>query len=157
MAGQKGLEGITAKKRATISQKRRSSEWLKIKIGHRLEAVIGGYTEPEGSRMNFGSVVLGLYDKQGRLIHVGQAGSGFNQKSLAEIWKMLKRRETKQNPFYGEVEALRKVFWVKPELVAEIEYAQWTEGAIGGSAPKLRAPVFLGLRDDKDPKECVLD
>ncbi len=157
MASQKGLEGILAKKRDSIYQERRSSEWLKIKIRHRLEAVIGGYTEPEGSRMNFGSVVLGLYDKQGRLIHVGQAGSGFNQKSLAEIWKMLKKRETKQNPFYGEVEALRKVFWVKPELVAEIEYAEWTEGASHGSGPKLRAPVFLGLRDDEDPKECVLD
>jgi bifunctional non-homologous end joining protein LigD len=157
MACQKGLEGILAKKRDSFYQERRSSEWLKIKIRHRLEAVIGGYTEPEGSRMNFGSVVLGLYDKQGRLIHVGQAGSGFNQKSLAEIWKLLKKRETKKNPFYGEVEALRKVFWVKPELVAEIEYAEWTEGASHGSGPKLRAPVFLGLRDDKDPKECLLE
>ena len=84
---------------------------------------------------HFGSIVLGLYDKQGRLIHVGQAGSGFNQKSLAEIWKLLKKRETKQNPFYGEVEALRKVFWVKPELVAEIEYAEWTEGAAAAVVP----------------------
>jgi len=65
--------------------------------------------------------------------------------------------ETKQNPFYGEVEALRKVYWVKPELVAEIEYAEWTEGASHGSGPKLRAPVFLGLRDDKDPKDCLLE
>jgi bifunctional non-homologous end joining protein LigD len=157
MARKKGLEGILAKKRDSIYQERRSSEWLKIKIRHRLEAVIGGYTEPEGSRAHFGSIVLGLYDKQGRLIHVGQAGSGFNQKSLGEIWSMLKKREAKQKPFYGEVEALRKVAWVKPELVAEIEYAEWTEGASGGSGPKLRAPVFLGLRDDKAPKECLLE
>ena len=157
MAREKGLEGILAKKRDSFYQERRSSEWLKIKIRHRLEAVIGGYTEPEGSRAHFGSIVLGLYDKQDRLIHVGQAGSGFNQKSLAEIWRMLKKRETKQKPFHGEVEALRKVYWVKPELVAEIEYAEWTEGASHGSGPKLRAPVFLGLRDDKDPKECVLE
>jgi bifunctional non-homologous end joining protein LigD len=158
LAREKGLEGIVAKKREGPYQERRSSDWLKIKIRHRLECVIGGYTEPEGSRAHFGSVVLGLYDKQGRLIHVGQAGSGFTQKSLAEIWKLLKARETKQKPFYGEVEALRKVFWVKPDLVAEIEYAEWTEGAGGGSGePKLRAPVFLGLRDDKDPKECLLD
>ena len=157
MAKQKGLEGILAKKRDSIYQERRSSEWLKIKITHRLECVIGGYTEPEGSRAHFGSIVLGLYDKQGRLIHVGQAGSGFDQKSLNEISKLLQKRETKQNPFYGEVEALRKVTWVKPELVAEIEYAEWTEGTSGGSGPKLRAPVFLGLRDDKDPKECTLD
>jgi bifunctional non-homologous end joining protein LigD len=146
-----------AKKRDSIYQERRSSEWLKIKIRHRLEAVIGGYTEPEGSRAHFGSIVLGLYDEQGRLIHVGQAGSGFNQESLAEISQLLEKRETKQKPFYGEVEALRKVTWVKPELVAEIEYAEWTDGTNSGSGPKLRAPVFLGLRDDKDPKECLLE
>ncbi|MFZ0293796.1 MAG: non-homologous end-joining DNA ligase [Candidatus Sulfotelmatobacter sp.] len=157
VAKQKGLEGILAKKRECPYQERRSSDWLKIKIRHRTECVIGGYTEPEGSRAHFGSIVLGLYDEQGRLIHVGQAGSGFNQKSLDEIWKMLQKREAKQKPFYGEVEALRKVFWVKPDLVAEIEYAEWTEGASGGSGPKLRAPVFLGLRDDKDPKECLLE
>ena len=151
----KGLEGIVAKKRASFYEERRSREWLKIKIRHRLECVIGGYTEPEGSRAHFGSLVLGLYDKQGRLIHVGQVGSGFDQKSLDEIWKVLKKLETKKNPFFGEVEALRKVFWVKPELVAEIEFAEWTGGTSEGSGPKLRAPVFLGLRDDKDPKECT--
>src|SRR6202043_893258 len=73
IARQKGLEGILAKKRDSIYQERRSSEWLKIKIRHQLEAVIGGYTEPEGSRSHFGSIVLGLYDKRGRLIHVGRA------------------------------------------------------------------------------------
>jgi bifunctional non-homologous end joining protein LigD len=157
MARAKGLEGILAKKRDSIYQERRTHEWLKIKITHRLECVIGGYTEPEGSRAHFGSIVLGLYDKQGRLIHVGQAGSGFDQESLDEVWKLLKRRETKKSPFYGEVEALRKVYWVKPELVAEIEFAEWTGGTSAGSGPKLRAPVFLGLRDDKDPKDCVFE
>jgi bifunctional non-homologous end joining protein LigD len=157
IARKKGLEGILAKKRDSIYQERRSSEWLKIKITHRLECVIGGYTEPEGSRAHFGSIVLGLYDKQGRLIHVGQAGSGFDQRSLEEVWKLLKKRESKKNPFYGEVEALRKVYWVKPEMVAEIEYAEWTDGTMNGAGPKLRAPVFLGLREDKDPKECTLD
>jgi bifunctional non-homologous end joining protein LigD len=157
IARQKGLEGIVAKKRASCYEERRSGEWLKIKIRHRLEAVIAGYTETKGSRTHFGSLVLGLYDKQGRLIHVGQAGSGFNQKSLGEIASVLKQFETKKNPFFGEVDALRKVSWVKPELVAEIEYAEWTGGTTQGSGPKLRAPVFLGLRDDKDPKECLLD
>ncbi len=157
MARAKGLEGILAKKRDSIYQERRSTEWLKIKITHRAECVIGGYTEPEGSRAHFGSIVLGLYDSQGRLIHVGQAGSGFDQNSLDEVWKLLKKRETRKNPFYGEVEALRKVYWVKPELVAEIEFAEWTGGASAGSGPKLRAPVFLGLRDDKEPKDCLLD
>jgi bifunctional non-homologous end joining protein LigD len=157
MARAKGLEGILAKRRDSLYQERRTSEWLKIKVRHRLECVIGGYTEPEGSRAHFGSIVLGLYDGQGRLIHVGQAGSGFDQKSLDAVSKLLKKRETKKNPFYGEVEALRKVYWVKPELVAEIEYAEWTDGANTGSGPKLRAPVFLGLRDDKDPQDCLLD
>jgi bifunctional non-homologous end joining protein LigD len=157
MAQKKKLEGILAKKRASFYEERRTREWLKIKIRHQLEAVIGGYTEPEGSRAHFGSIVLGMYDKKGRLIHVGQAGSGFDQRSLAELWKILQKLETKKNPFFGEVEALRKVFWVKPELVAEIEYGEWTDGTSDGSGPKLRAPVFLGLRDDKDPKECVLE
>ena len=157
VARSKGLEGIVAKKRESVYEERRSREWLKIKIRHRVECVVGGFTEPEGSRTHFGSLVLGLYDKQGQLIHVGQAGSGFNQKSLGEIWKTLQKLETKKNPFHGEVEALRKVSWVKPELVAEIEYAEWTGGTNEGSGPKLRAPVFLGLRDDKDPKECLLE
>jgi len=150
------LEGIIAKRRNSCYEERRSREWLKIKIRHQVECVIGGFTEPEGSRAHFGSVVLGLYDGEGRLIHVGQAGSGFNQKSLAEMWKTLQKLETKKNPFYGEVEALRKVSWVKPELVAEIEYSEMTHGSGTGSGPKLRAPVFQGLRDDKSPKECTL-
>jgi bifunctional non-homologous end joining protein LigD len=157
MAGRKGLEGIVAKRRASCYEERRSGEWLKIKIRHQLEAVIGGYTETKGSRTHFGSLVLGLYDKQGRLIHVGQAGSGFNQKSLGEIFKILEKLETKKNPFFGDVDALRKVSFVKPELVAQIEYAEWTGGTNAGSGPKLRAPVFLGMRDDKEPKECLLD
>ncbi len=157
IARQKGLEGIVAKRRASCYEEHRSSDWQKIKIRHRLEAVIAGYTETKGSRTHFGSLVLGLYDKQGRLIHVGQAGSGFNLKSLGEISKILKKLETNKNPFFGDVDALRKVSFVKPELVAEIEFAEWTGGTTQGSGPKLRAPVFLGLRDDKDPKECRLD
>jgi bifunctional non-homologous end joining protein LigD len=157
VAREKKLEGILAKKRNSFYEERRSREWLKIKITHRLECVVGGYTEPEGSRAHFGSLVLGLYNKKGQLIHVGQVGSGFDQKLLVSIWKLLQKLETKKNPFFGDVEALRKVLWVKPELVAEIEYAEWTDGANDGSGPKLRAPVFLGLRDDKDPKECVLE
>src|ERR1700686_1825528 len=157
IARKKGLEGIVAKRRASCYEERRSSDWLKIKIRRRIEAVIGGYTETKGSRTHFGSLVLGLYDKQGRLIHVGQAGSGFNHKSLGEISNVLKKLEVNKNPFFGDVDALRKVSFVKPDLVAEIEFAEWTGGTNAGSGPKLRAPVFLGLRDDKDPKECLLE
>ena len=157
MARSKGLEGVVAKRRGSSYEERRSREWLKIKIRKRIECVVGGFTEPEGTRAHFGSLVLGLYDEEGRLVHVGQAGSGFNQKSLAEIMKTLRKLETRKNPFYGEVEALRQVNWVKPELVAEIEYAEWTGGTTTGSGPKMRAPVFLGLRDDKKPEECTLE
>ena len=153
VARQKGLEGILAKRRTSIYEERRSREWLKVKITRRLECVIGGYTEPEGSRPYFGSVVLGLYDQNGNLIHVGQAGSGFDQRTLAGVWKLLQRLATKNNPFHGEVQALKKVHWVRPERVAEIEFSQWTHPTDEGG-PRLRAPVFLGLREDKDPKEC---
>jgi len=156
VARQKGLEGILAKRRGSYYEERRSREWLKIKIRHQLEAVVGGYTEPEGSRQYFGSIVLGLYDKEGNLVHVGQAGSGFTQTTLASIWKLLKPLQTKTNPFHGKVEALKKVHWVKPELVAQIEFTEWTHATDEGGA-KLRAPVFLGLREDKEPKECVLE
>jgi bifunctional non-homologous end joining protein LigD len=151
-----GLEGIVAKRRASFYEERRSRDWLKIKLRHELDCVVGGYTEPEGSRAYFGSVVLGLYDEQGRLHHVGQAGSGFDQRTLAAVWQQLSKRKTAKNPFFGKVEALRPTYWVKPELVATIEFSEWTHATAEGD-PKLRAPVFLGLRDDKDPRECRLE
>jgi len=155
-ARQRGLEGIVAKKRSSTYDEKRSSEWLKIKITTSQECVIGGYTDPEGSREHFGALVLGLYDKQDRLIHVGQVGTGFDQRTLREVSDSLRPLETKKNPFYGEVAALRKVHFVRPELVAEIRFSEWThETAEGGM--KLRAPVFMGLRPDKSPEECRLE
>jgi bifunctional non-homologous end joining protein LigD len=156
MAREKGLEGIVAKRRDSAYQERRSPDWRKIKIRQTVECVIGGYTEPEGSRKHFGSIVLGLHDKHDRLIHVGQAGSGFDENTLAALAKAFRPLETSKTPFYGEVEALRRVTWIKPRLVAEIEFAEWTLGS-EGSGPKLRAPVFLGLRDDKSPQDCRLE
>jgi len=154
-AKQKGLEGILAKKRNSHYEERRSREWLKIKITQTIDCVVGGYTDPEGSRQYFGALVLGLYDGKGRLIHVGQAGTGFNQMMLKGIWQILKPLETSRSPFFGDVDAAH-VHWVKPQRVAEIKFTEWThETAEGGM--KLRAPVFLRLRDDKDPKECTLD
>jgi bifunctional non-homologous end joining protein LigD len=153
VAKQKGLEGILAKKRGSHYEERRSREWLKIKVTQTVDCVVGGYTDPEGSRQYFGSIVLGLYDEKGRLIHVGQAGTGFNQATLKEIWQVLKELETNRNPFYGDVDAAN-VHWVKPERVAEIKFTEWTHETTEGGM-KLRAPVFLGLRGDKDPKECT--
>lgn len=155
-AQESGLEGIVAKRRNSCYVQKRSREWLKMKITRRQECVIGGYTEPRGSREHFGSLVLGLYDEKGRLIPVGQAGSGFTAKTHEQMWQRLKKLETNKNPFHGKVESDRKVHWTKPELVAEIKFTEWThEGQNGGV--KMRAPVYEGLRTDKDPKECVFE
>jgi bifunctional non-homologous end joining protein LigD len=156
-AKQRGLEGIVAKRRSSrYEEKKRTNDWLKIKITQRQECVIGGYTDPEGSREYFGALVLGLYDQKKRLIHVGQVGTGFDHNALKEIYARLQPLKTKQNPFYGEIGGLRKVQFVQPELVAEIKFTEWThETADGGM--KLRAPVFMGLRTDKSAEECRLE
>ena len=155
-ARQQQIEGIVAKRRKSCYIQKRTREWLKIKITQRQECVIGGYTDPRGSRENFGSLVLGLYDKEGRLIPVGQAGSGFTHASHARMWEKLHKLETKQNPFFGKVDSPRKVHYVKPELVAEIKFTEWTHES-GEGGLKMRAPVFQGLRDDKNPRDCVFE
>jgi bifunctional non-homologous end joining protein LigD len=155
-ARQQQLEGIVAKRRNSCYLQKRTREWLKIKITQRQECVIGGYTDPRGSRENFGSLVLGLYDKQGNLVPVGQAGSGFTHTSHARMWEMLHKLETAKNPFSGKVDTPRRVHFVKPELVAEIKFTEWTHETNGGGL-KMRAPVFQGLRKDKDPRECVFE
>ena len=155
-AKQQGLEGILAKRRSSLyEENRRTGEWRKIKITQTIDCVIGGYTDPEGSREYFGALVLGLYDQKGRLVHVGQAGTGFNQATLKEIWQVLHKLEIKKSPFDGPVEAAH-VHWVKPRRVAEIKFTEWTHETQEGGL-KLRAPVFMRLRDDKDPKDCRVE
>jgi len=152
-AREQQLEGIVAKRRDSHYEQKRSGQWRKIKITQTEECVIAGWTEPKGSREYFGSLVLGLYDTQGKLIPVGQAGTGFTRKTEAAIFKLLKARETKQNPFGEKVQTSRGVHFVRPELVAQIKFTEWThEGQKGGV--KMRAPVFLGLREDKTAVEC---
>jgi len=155
VAKQKGLEGIVAKRKSGIYEERRSPNWLKIKITQTLDCVIGGYILPQHSRQHFGSVVLGLYNKKGQLVHVGQAGSGFDESTLDSVWKQLHSRETKKSPFTGKVEALKEVKWIRPDLVAEIKFTEWTQPS--DTTPKLRAPVFLRLRPDKSPEDCVFE
>ena len=155
-AAQRGLEGIIAKRRRSCYVQKRSSEWLKIKIVRRQECVIGGYTEPRGSRESFGSIVLGLYDDQGRLIPVGQAGSGFTAETHAAMWKRLQALQADRNPFFGKVESDRRVYYAKPQLVAEIKFSDWTHAGQSG-AVKMRAPVFQGLRFDKRASECKFE
>ncbi len=154
VASEKGLEGIVAKRRKSCYIQKRSREWLKMKITQRQECVIGGYTDPKGSREHFGSIVLGLYDDNGRLIHVGQAGSGFTHLTHADMWKRLQELKADRSPFYGKVGSNRRVHWVKPELVAEIKFTEWTHASEDGGL-KMRAPVYEGLRSDKKPRECI--
>jgi bifunctional non-homologous end joining protein LigD len=153
-AKQKGLEGILAKKCNSCYEERRSREWLKIKITQTVDCVIGAYTEPEGARKYFGSLVLGLYDEKKRLIHVGHAGTGFNEAMLKQIYGVVSEIETNKNPFADPVD-VKKVHWVKPVRVAEVKFSEWTHETDEGGL-KLRAPVFMGLREDKDPEECTL-
>ena len=152
-AKEKSLEGIVAKRRTGCYVQKRSREWLKMKITMRQECVIGGYTDPRGSREHFGSLILGLYDDKGRLIHVGHAGSGFTGATHEAMWQRLKKIEAAKNPFFGKVEATRRPHWLSPELVAEIKFTEWTHEGQSG-AVKMRAPVFQGLRFDKSPREC---
>jgi bifunctional non-homologous end joining protein LigD len=152
-AKKKGLEGILAKRRGSCYEERRTRDWLKIKVTQTVDCVIGGYTEPEGSRQYFGALVLGLYNKKNELISVGQVGTGFDQAMLKQIFHSLKDLEKNRSPFLGSVDA-RKVHWLKPERVAEVRFSEWTHESSDGGL-KLRAPVFLGLREDKDPKECT--
>lgn len=155
-ARQQGLEGIVAKHRNSCYEQKRSREWLKMKITRSQECVIGGYTDPRGSREHFGSVILGLYDEKGRLLHVGQAGSGFSEKTHEEMWRLLQKLKSDKNPFANKVESTRGMHWVKPELVAEIKFTEWTHETDSGGV-KMRAPVYLGLRTDKSPRGCVFE
>ena len=155
-ARQQGLEGIVAKRRNSCYEQKRSREWLKMKITRRQECVIGGYTDPRGGREHFGSIILGLYDEKGRLLHVGQAGSGFTEKTHEDMWRRLQKLKVDKNPFANKVESTRGTHWVKPELVAEIKFSEWTHETDSGGV-KMRAPVFEGLRMDKPARECVFE
>ena len=153
VAKEKGLEGIIAKKANSCYEERRSREWQKIKITQTVDCVIGGYTDPEGSRQYFGSLMLGLYNDKKQLIHVGNAGTGFNHALLKEISAVLKGMDSSSNPFTGPTEP-KKAHWVKPARVAEVKFTEWTHETNEGGV-KLRAPVFMSLREDKNPEDCT--
>ena len=153
-----GLEGLVAKKRASLYESgRRSKSWLKIKGTEEAEFVVAGYTEGGGWRASsFGSLLLGYYDDGGKLIFAGHVGTGFNDKTLRVLKERLEALRTEERPFAQEPARSgmmfgrpknAKIVWVKPELVAQVRFAQWTKDGI------LRAPSFLGLREDKPPRE----
>ena len=141
-----GLEGIIAKCTASTYQPARSRDWLKIKIVAQQEFIICGYTA--GEREYFGSLVLGLYEK-GKLAYVGNVGTGFDQKLMELIYRRIEPLSTAQSPFPEPPQIGREVTWVRPEVVCAVKFSNWTEDG------RLRAPVFLGLREDVDPKECI--
>jgi len=140
------LEGIIGKKGSSPYVPKRSRDWVKIKIGLRQEFVIGGFTAPRGSRKKFGALLIGVYDKLGKLQYVGSVGGGFDAKRLEETHAKLKSLVTAKSPFALEPRAKESITWVKPHLVCEASFAEWTKEG------KLRQPIFLGLRTDKSPK-----
>jgi bifunctional non-homologous end joining protein LigD len=148
---EKGMEGIIAKRKDSIYRPgRRTSDWLKIKARLQQEFVVGGFTEPKGSRKHLGAVVIGAYTR-GKLRHYGYAGSGFTEKGLKDAVDRMKPLFTDKSPFVNPPKTKEKIQWVQPSLVCEVEYAELT------ADEQLRQTTFLGWRDDKKPKEVVLE
>ncbi len=144
-----GWEGVMAKRADSPYESKRSRNWLKFKCSMGQELVIGGYTEPQGSRSYFGALLVGYYDKKGVFHYAGKVGTGYTQETLALLGKKLQRLEIKKCPFSDYDGHLVRVHWVKPTLVAEFQFAQWT------NAGKLRVGRYKGLRNDKAAKDVV--
>jgi bifunctional non-homologous end joining protein LigD len=143
-----GWEGIIAKDEDSIYEPgTRSRAWLKVKVRRESEFVIGGYTQPKGGRDHFGALLVGLFDGPA-LRYVGKVGTGFTHETLASLATKLERIRTATSPF-DAAPRMRDATWVRPKLVAQLAYAEWTADG------KLRQPAYLGLRTDKDPRECT--
>jgi bifunctional non-homologous end joining protein LigD len=157
-----GLEGLIGKRKGSLYEAGgRSGAWIKLKLQQEQEFVIGGYTEPEGSRSHFGSVLVGFY--QGRnLCFAGKVGTGFNRQLLEEMHAKFKGITQQTCPFADLPEVrggrsgqgitatqMKRCHWLQPILVCQVKFAEWTRDA------RLRQPVFLGLREDKSAKEVV--
>jgi len=146
-----GLEGIMAKKANSVYEiDRRTDNWVKIKVNLRQEVIIAGFTQPRNTRKFFGSLLLGLYDGD-ELIYIGHTGSGFNTKTLEQIYNKLQPLVTSECPFKKCPKGNMPVTWVKPKLVCEIKFAEWTKDRIA------RQPIFMGLRVDKKAKDVTFE
>jgi bifunctional non-homologous end joining protein LigD len=145
-------EGVIAKRNSSpYVPGARSRDWLKLKLQHRAEFVIGGFTEPRRTRPFLGAILLGYFDAKGRLHYVGHAGGGFNREALREMRRRLDRLEQDQSPFVETPPTNEDAHWVKPRMVVEVKFAQWT------SDRRLRQPIFLGVRDDKNANDVRLE
>jgi DNA ligase D-like protein (predicted ligase) len=143
-----GLEGVIAKRRdSEYSPGKRSPDWLKFKCVNEQEFVIGGFTDPAGSRVGLGALLVGYYER-GKLRYAGKVGTGFDAPTLLSLRRKLDARKTSRSPFADEVKE-KGAHWVKPELVAQLGFSEWTRDG------KLRHPRFLGLRTDKAATEVV--
>ncbi|STX60985.1 DNA ligase D [Legionella birminghamensis] len=141
-----GLEGIVSKLADSPYQTKRSKSWLKIKCVKRQEYVIAGFTPPQGARRYFGSLYLGVFNEKGKLEYSGNVGTGFTEASLKTVYQALLPLVIEKNPFTTNPPGCRTATWVKPELVAEVEFSEWTKES------NLRHPSFKGLRRDKTAK-----
>jgi bifunctional non-homologous end joining protein LigD len=156
-ACRQGWEGLIAKRADAPYRDGRSRDWLKFKCENSQEFLIGGYTDPQGSRTHFGALLLGYYDPQGRLIYAGKVGTGFNEATLASLGRLLRELERGESQFDPALlprlssggPPRRGVHWVEPALVAQVGFSEWT------TAGQLRHPRYLGLRDDKRPADVV--
>ena len=144
-ACQLGLEGVIAKRADSAYVGRRSSDWIKLKCALRQEFVIGGWTDPKGSRTGIGSLLLGVHD-DGKLRYAGNVGTGFNEETLRMLRRQLDAVATERAPFDAGTDLPRAAHWVKPELVCEVSFGEWTRDG------KIRHSVFHGLRTDKPPE-----
>ena len=142
-----GWEGLIAKRADSRYQPRRSTDWLKLKCAQGQEFVVGGFTEPAGSRVGFGALLLGHYD-HGRLRYAGKAGTGYDHRTLVALRRRLDALKRSTSPFHDPVPE-RRAHWVEPQLVAQIAFTEWTRDGL------LRHPRFLGLRDDKAATDVV--
>lgn len=147
-ACQKGWEGIIAKDATSRYVHGRSKKWLKFKCVHQQELVIGGYTEPHGKRIEFGALLLGYYEDDD-FVYAGKVGTGFDRDTLRRLGEQLHELEQDASPYASDDMPDREVTWVKPELVAEIGFEEWTDDG------RLRHPRYLGLRHDKDAREVI--
>lgn len=147
-----GWEGLIAKRADAPYRHTRSRDWLKLKCVSEQEFVIGGYTDPNGSRVGFGALLLGYHDEDGRLRYAGKVGTGYNDRMLRELRQQLDAIEDDRSPFDAdEPRQGRGVHWVRPQMVAQIGFTELTTDR------KLRHPRFLGLRDDKPAEAVVLE
>ena len=148
-AKSQGWEGLIAKRvESPYRTGKRSAEWLKLKLVVTQEFVIGGWTEPRGTRSRFGALLLGVYD-QGALEYVGHTGTGFDHRELVKVSRLLEPLETTECPFRVRPRPNERPHWVKPELVAEVKFTEWTDDS------KLRHPTYMGLRDDKRANDVI--